>query len=249
MAIIYQLTNRLNGLIYVGCTSDIKRRMREHKYYMRRRTNDLYKAMRTYGFNAFELSIIEEVDDNIKFDREKYWIAKLGSMNPSIGYNRTIGGTGTIGYIFTEQDLKKKSENLKGKYKPSAEQIERVRNLNKGKHLSKEVREKISKAHIGKPSAFVGCHHTEDSKRLAINTKKERGVLKAVIGTNLETEEKLYFDSLADASRFILSFREGKYTTIISHIRNSIVGNYLSKSAYGYKWEYVERSNDYPDKE
>ena len=73
--------------------------------------------------------------------------------------------------------------------------------------------------------------------------------MKPVIGINVLTNEKLYFDSLADATRFVLTFREGKYTTVISHIRNNIVGNYSSKSAYGFKWNYAERSNDYPDGE
>ena len=70
------------------------------------------------------------------------------------------------------------------------------------------------------------------------------------IGSNLQIDGSIVsFDSIADATRFILTKRSGKYTTVISHIRNSIVGNYSSKSAYGYIWEYMEKSNDYPDRE
>jgi len=216
---------------------------------MKRKNNALYKAMREYGFDAFDMSIIEEVDDDIRFEREKYWIAKLDSMNVNIGYNQTIGGTGTVGYIFTEQDLKKKSENSKGKYKMTEKHKAILSKFHKGKHLSDEQKQKISQSCLGRPSAFKGHHHTEESKRLGTLTKKEHGLLKPVIGTNVLTNEKLYFDSLADATRFVLTFREGKYTTVISHIRNNIVGNYSSKSAYGFKWNYAERSNDYPDGE
>ena len=109
------------------------------------------------------------------------WIAEFDSINPNIGYNRTIGGPGTIGYVFTEQDLKKKSENRKG--------------------------------------------------------------------TNIVDGSIVSFDSIADATRFILTKRSGKYTTVISHIRNSIVGYQSSKGAYGYIWEYIEKSNDYLDRE
>lgn len=249
MAIIYKLTNRLNNLIYIGCTCNLIKRIQAHKSNMKRKNNALYKAMREYGFDAFEVSVIEEVDDDVKFDREKYWIAQLGSMNPDVGYNRTIGGTGTIGYVFTEQDLKKKSENLKGKYKMTDEHKAIVSKLHKGKHLTEEQKQKISQSCLGRPSSFKGHHHTEESKRLGTLTKKEHGLLKPVIGTNILTNEKVYFDSLADATRFILETRNGKYTTVISHIRNNIVGNYSSKSAYGFKWEYAEKSNDYPDRE
>lgn len=249
MAVIYKLTNTVNGLIYIGCTLDISKRMRQHKNSYSKRNNDLYKAMREFGFDKFELSIIEEVDDTIRYDREIFWIAKLKSNDNQIGYNRTIGGTGTVGYIFTEEVRKKMSQNIKGKYKPSEEQIDRICNLNKGKHLSKETRNKISQSCMGRASAFADKHHTRESIKQMLKSKEDNGVLRPVIGRNIKTDDVVKFKSLADASRYIINLRGGKYTTVISHIRNSIVGNFKAKSAYGYIWEYVEKSNDYPDRE
>ena len=250
MAIIYKLTNSINGLIYIGCTTkSLAERVKGHKSTYKRRNNDLYLAMREFGVENFRSEVIEEVDDSIRYDRERFWIAEFDSINPNIGYNRTIGGPGTIGYVFTEQDLKKKSENRKGKYKVTDEHKEIIRRCHKGKKISDEQRQKISESCKGRPSNFKGRHHTEESKALCIQSKKEHGVLKPVKGTNIVDGSVVSFDSIADATRFILAKRSGKYTTVISHIRNSIVGYQSSKSAYGYIWEYIEKSNDYPDRE
>lgn len=249
MAVIYKLTNKVNGFIYIGCTKNLKGRMRGHKSAHTKRECDLYLAMRQYGFDNFELSIIEEVADDIRYDRERYWIKELDSINPAIGYNRTIGGTGTIGYKFTDEVRKKMSQNIKGKYKPSAEQIEHIRKLNLGKHLSEVTRKKLSDACMGRPSAFKGHHHTKESIALARQTKKERGILKPIIGVSIKSNERIEFDSLSDASRFIVDMRGGKLSTVTSHISNVALGKLRAKSAYGFKWEFVEKSNDYPDKE
>lgn len=42
-------------------------------------------------------------------------IAKYNSFDPKIGYNLTKGGEGVLGYTFSEESLKKKSEKLKGR--------------------------------------------------------------------------------------------------------------------------------------
>lgn len=115
--------------------------------------------------------------------------------------------------------------------------------------MSEETRNKISQSCMGRTSVFKGKYHTQESIEQMLKSKKDNGVLRPVIGRNIKTDVTVLFSSLADASRFIIEQRGGKYTTIISHIRNSSVGNFKSKSAYGYIWEYVEKSNDYPDRE
>jgi len=103
--------------------------------------------------------------------------------------------------------------------------------------------------YTGEDNPFFGRHHTEETKNKVYQTKKERGVLKPVIGTKLGTDETIEFESLRKAARYISTIRGGKDTTLASHIGNSIAGRYQSKSAYGYKWIYKEMLNDYPDKE
>ena len=251
---IYKITNNINGKIYIGCTTKgIEYRFKGHRSAYRRKHSLLYEAMREFGFENFSISVLEHgEDDSIRYEREKYYIDKLNTMNPDIGYNMTIGGTGTIGYEFTEEDKKKVS--LAGmRRKPTKKMIERMRNLHLGKKLSEETKKKISESRIGKytgeDNPFYGRHHTEETKRKAVEAKKKLGLLAPVRGINLKTGEIVEFESLSDASRFVNSYYNGKLTTIASHIGNSIKGRYGSKSAYGYKWSYINKLNDYPEME
>ena len=250
---IYKITNDINSLVYIGCTTQsIEKRLQEHLQ-PKARANDFHNAIKEIGKEHFRVELLEQGDnDSIKYEREKYYISLYKSNDSAFGYNRTVGGAGTIGYVFTKEDRKKISLAGIGR-KPTLKMLERISKMNKGKHLTKECRDKISKARIGKytgeDNPFFGKHHTEETKQKIYATKKERGQLKPVIGTNLKTNEEVRFDTLTEAGRYIMNIRGGKLSTLISHIGNSIVGRGLSKSAYGYKWIYKETSNDYPDKE
>lgn len=94
MAYIYQITNKINNKIYIGKTQfNIEKRFKEHcrdafreKYEKR----PLYAAMRKYGIENFEVSLLEETDE--PESREIYWIEQKRSFKN--GYNATIGGDG-----------------------------------------------------------------------------------------------------------------------------------------------------------
>lgn len=61
----------------------------------------LYRAMRIYGVENFQISEIEQVDNNILSEREIYWINELGTYGAN-GYNATIGGDGVVLYDHKE---------------------------------------------------------------------------------------------------------------------------------------------------
>ena len=94
MAYIYQITNQINGKIYIGKTErTIQERWREHrKDYLRERCYDrpLYRAMRKYGLSNFTIELLEET--NNPEEREIFWIEQKGSFKH--GYNATMGGDG-----------------------------------------------------------------------------------------------------------------------------------------------------------
>lgn len=246
---IYKITNKVNNMIYIGCTTkSVEERFSGHLSAYRHKNNDLYLAMREYGIDNFIVELVEHgTNDTIRYDREKFYISKFDSMNPNIGYNRTIGGTGTIGYIFTDEDKLKISKAGMGR-KVSIKTIKRMSLFWKGKHLPKAVRSKISKSRMGKytgeDNPFFGRHHTNETKKKILETKKSLGLLRPVIGISTTDDSKIKFDSLSDAGRYIQDIRGGSLSTLVSHIGNSIIGRYGSKSAYGYTWKYIEKSND-----
>ena len=94
MAYIYQITNKINQKIYIGKTEfSIEKRFKEHcndAYNDKKEKRPLYAAMRKYGIENFEISLIEETDN--PEEREIYWIEQKRSFKN--GFNATIGGDG-----------------------------------------------------------------------------------------------------------------------------------------------------------
>ena len=92
MGFIYKIWNEENDKLYIGQTSvGIKTRWSSHlKNYL---TNNavIYRAMRKYGAGVFHIEQIEECDNSLLDEREKYWINYYDSYKN--GYNSTPGGT------------------------------------------------------------------------------------------------------------------------------------------------------------
>lgn len=79
---IYKITNIVNNKIYIGQTRNVDDRWYKHNYNaLSGRKGHLYDAMRKYGLENFTIEVIEECDDDIVDDREKYWIAHYNSTD------------------------------------------------------------------------------------------------------------------------------------------------------------------------
>lgn len=87
--IIYKITNRLNGKIYIGQTRQkVEQRFLQHAH----AATPLGNAMRQCGLENFTVEIIENCDTYDQAnDREKFWIKALNSKIPN-GYNKADGG-------------------------------------------------------------------------------------------------------------------------------------------------------------
>lgn len=96
MSYIYKITNNINGHAYIGKTDrSISERWREHKKDANRpnfQNRPLYRAINKYGIQNFIIEEIEECDNDIASEKEKYWIKYYDTFNN--GYNATIGGDG-----------------------------------------------------------------------------------------------------------------------------------------------------------
>ena len=93
---IYCITNNINGKKYIGLSKDIQRRWGEHsRAYKNPNSKEynlpLYNAFRKYGIENFSFEIIEECDENLLEEREKYYIKTINTIKPD-GYNLTEGG-------------------------------------------------------------------------------------------------------------------------------------------------------------
>jgi len=98
--IVYLIKNSVNNKIYVGQTTNLKRRIKDYrirKIYTKSRKYSLMEDIIKYGFENFHFSILD-VSDNIHdlYDKEKFWIKKLNSNDPRTGYNKKTGDTGGL---------------------------------------------------------------------------------------------------------------------------------------------------------
>lgn len=93
---IYIITNKINGKQYIGQSTNIQKRWYDHRTKsMHPRKLDefrslLYIDIRKYGFENFEIEILEECEKEELKEREIYWINKLNTYED--GYNNTPGG-------------------------------------------------------------------------------------------------------------------------------------------------------------
>ena len=96
MAKIYKIYNDVNDKVYVGATQhSLNNRWREHVDTCRRTDRNhrpLYVAMNELGIDKFHIELIEEVEDDVRDERERYWIAQYNARID--GYNISLGGVG-----------------------------------------------------------------------------------------------------------------------------------------------------------
>lgn len=82
--IVYKITNRTNGKVYIGQTNNLKRRIQEHKH-DKRQNHPIHLAIKKYGFENFEVEVLYEGPDFNK--KEEEYIKLFNSTNPEYGYN------------------------------------------------------------------------------------------------------------------------------------------------------------------
>ncbi len=230
---IYRFTNKINQKNYIGQSFNIEKRYEEHKYNYRHLDNKFYRALRKYGFDSFDFEILELCEMQDLNEKEMFYINYYDSY--SNGYNSTLGGYSGSLKVLREEDLKSLIQDLKEtqldyqtlkeKYKISVQAISMI---NQGKSNIRQnekypLREDVNKTVTPRdPKTMIG----------KLNTNA-----KAVKATNIKTKEVLYFDTRADAARYLIeqNISKAQNKSIETSIYRSIAG--LRKSAYGYVWE------------
>jgi group I intron endonuclease len=160
--IVYRITNRANGKIYIGQISadkTLSKRWREHQLYPANR--HLSGAIRKYGVENFKTELLYTAKSLEELNAmETFFIILHQSHKPENGYNMTLGGDGLLGLRHSKQTRQKISEahlairdedsaRRKAEWQmPDRREVARQRKI--GSIQSEEIRRKISKANSGR---------------------------------------------------------------------------------------------------
>lgn len=109
MGVIYKITNQVNGMIYIGQTTQgLQNRWIHHVAEAKKDHKKggwaayLHRAIIKYGRENFSVEVIENCSNDKLNEREIYWIAYYHSNDKDIGYNLTYGGEGTVRIDYNE---------------------------------------------------------------------------------------------------------------------------------------------------
>lgn len=108
---IYKIQNKITGDCYVGSSSDIESRVKNHFEALKKKTHGnfhLQKAWNKYGEEPFETIILEECVADVLLDREKHYIDLIWPE-----YNMSIYATGAGSRWMDEEYRKNFSEKVK----------------------------------------------------------------------------------------------------------------------------------------
>jgi group I intron endonuclease len=215
MPYIYKITNKINNKIYIGKTlRSIEERWKQHcSDYKRKRCEKrpLYSAMNKYGIENFIIEEVEQCEESVVSEREKYWIEYYGSFK--YGYNATIGGDGKA-YIDREKVINTYNQigNIKETAKLLNISVDSVNSILKNNNIKILTSSEVNKQKYGK----------------------------SVNMYNLEGIFLKNFSSLQEAANYMVenNLTGCKPSTIRQHISEVCRG--IRKTAAKYKWEFVD---------
>lgn len=254
MGSIYLITNLINGKQYVGQTKrSVEDRYAEHiqEALNTNKNLHLYNSIRKYGIENFSIDILEDNVDEKDLDRlEIYYIGLFDTFHN--GYNNTVGGGGVRGYHHNKETRYRIGKSVsKNMWKINTpERTAKIIAAQKGRKFTYEHRKNISIACKGKrkgeENAFYGKHHSKESKK----KMHDSSIKYYVQQLDFETDEVLNtFDCVEDASNYCITnnYTTAKLSSVMYRIYYTCIGK--QSHAYGFKWKYIERCNDYPEME
>lgn len=209
---IYCITNTKNGMRYVGQSRNIEKRFKQHLTDDKKMNTKLGKDILIFDKSVFALTILEECEISLLDEREKYWIAKLGTFPGE--YNMTPGGRDQVVDYDSTRALTK----------------EQVREAWEEGLCVKDIMRKYgasSNGAIKNQLIEMGYSEIEISKRGQEQRKLARA--KRVAQLNHNGEIIRIFNSLNEA---------GRELNIISQNIGKVCKG-LRKEAGGFGWKYV----------
>lgn len=113
---IYIIKNKINNKVYIGSSSNLKQRLRQHRSFLKLNQHcnkHLQSSYNKYGIDNFIFNILEITKD-IE-NREMYYINQFQSNNRNFGYNKRLTPNSNNGRIVSKEGRLNMSQGQKGK--------------------------------------------------------------------------------------------------------------------------------------
>ena len=220
--IIYKITNKINGKVYIGQTvRSLKRRWFEHCLVNKTGCFSLHRAIVKYGKENFSIEQIDHAHSREELDaKEIYWIKYYDSMNHNKGYNLRSGGNTCE---FTDEVKKRISKSHIG-LKHSDETKLKMSITRKGKKrgcFSEEWKKNMSESHKGYKRTLNSKRKQSDSIKCDKNPRRKQIIC-------VETGEIFTCMKLASKAKKIN----------VHNISSVCTGK--RQVAGGYHWRYID---------
>ena len=139
--VIYKVTNKINGKIYIGQTiHSLEHRRSGHErdsHCKKKTTVKFHNALLKYGFDNFYWEVLKECASQEELDYyEDYYIKQFNSLDREKGYNLKSGGK--LGVVFTDEIKAKIGESSKLKWQDEECATKMREGLQKGTEAVKQ---------------------------------------------------------------------------------------------------------------
>ncbi len=173
IASIYKITNNVNNKIYIGFDIKFPKRIKQHYNDSQRgKKSPLCEDIRKYGWKNFSSELIYQswdVEYCLKIMENHFIVENNSYIN---GYNRTLGGNGSLGSSRPKNEDWKQNHSLKLKGKKSNRIYTEEDKLKHSKKMKEYYEKNPEKKAIGEKNGMFGKKHTEEWRKNHSNTMK-----------------------------------------------------------------------------
>ena len=207
-----------NGKVYVGASTNIKRRWADHKHNRRIGKTNLCKSFREFGVDKHSFEILEECKVDKLLERETFWktqyLSKVGDDMSQVLFHQRKDAN----------KMHSMSKSTKAKLSKSAQ-------IGKANSTYSAADDLERNSNIGK--AHLGMKRSAQAKLNMRVSKPTRW--RKVAQFTLDGKFIRFFDSITKAADSL-----GKRNGGIAKCCKGYDGKSPITTAHGYKWEYAD---------
>lgn len=220
MGCVYKIENEITGKVYIGSTNNFNRRKSEHFGGLKRKTHYSKKMQADYdkyGEKSLVMSVIEECKEDVRLDREQYYIDLYDAANK--GYNTSESAFySTVAF---------RGMNYYGENNPFY-----------GKHHSEETKQRLRDTWERTREERSGWKHKEETiqKMSKKSTRGKNSNATHILQYDLDGNFIKEWDCMADAAEF---YKIKSHTSISNCCRMNIGKTKNYNRAKGFIWKYA----------